>query len=199
MQVLLDPRGPLDKTTGARRQITVDDLMTHRSGLAYTFSVLGPLSKAYGRMSFRQDQDRWLSELATLPLVHQPGDRLTYSHATDVLGIALSRIEGKSLADVLSERIFEPLGMVDTGFSVGTAGRPRAATMYKLDAKMALQHDVMGPAHDHRSAVLHRWRRSVVDRRRLPPIRPDAACGRHARRRPGADRRIRAPRCAPID
>ena len=74
MQVLIDPRGPLDKTTPARRQITIDDLMTHRSGLAYTFSVLGPLSKAYGRMSFRQDQDRWLAELATLPLVHQPGD-----------------------------------------------------------------------------------------------------------------------------
>ncbi|WP_333891395.1 serine hydrolase domain-containing protein [Mycolicibacterium gadium] len=146
MQVLVDPRGPLDKTTPARRQITIDDLMTHRSGLAYTFSVLGPLSKAYGRMSFRQDQDRWLAELATLPLVHQPGDRLTYSHATDVLGIALSRIEGKPLSDVLSERIFQPLGMVDTGFSVGTAGRPRAATMYKLDADMALQHDVMGPA-----------------------------------------------------
>jgi CubicO group peptidase (beta-lactamase class C family) len=147
MQVLLDPRGPLDKTTGAQRPITIDDLMTHRSGLAYAFTVLGPLSKAYGRMSFRQDQDRWLAELATLPLVHQPGDRLTYSHATDVLGIALSRIEGKSLSDVLSERIFAPLGMPDTGFSVGTAGRPRAATMYKLDANMALQHDVMGPAH----------------------------------------------------
>jgi CubicO group peptidase (beta-lactamase class C family) len=146
LQVLQDPRGPLEATTHARRQITIDDLMTHRSGLAYAFSVLGPLSKAYGRMSFRQDQDRWLAELATLPLVHQPGDRLTYSHATDVLGIALSRIEGKSLADVLSERIFGPLGMADTGFSVGTAGRSRAATMYKLDANMTLQHDVMGPA-----------------------------------------------------
>jgi CubicO group peptidase (beta-lactamase class C family) len=146
MRVLLDPRGPLDRTEPARRPITVDDLMTHRSGLAYSFSVSGPLSKAYGRMSFRQDQDRWLAELATLPLAHQPGDRLTYSHATDVLGIALSRIEGKSLADVLSERIFGPLGMADTGFSVGTAGRPRAATMYKLDETMTLQHDAMGPA-----------------------------------------------------
>ena len=146
MRVLLDPRGPLDRTEPARRPITVDDLMTHRSGLAYTFSVSGPLSKAYGRMSFRQDQNRWLAELATLPLVHQPGDRLTYSHATDVLGIALSRIEGKSLADVLSERIFGPLGMADTGFSVGTAGRRRAATMYKLDETMTLQHDAMGPA-----------------------------------------------------
>ena len=146
LRVLLDPRGPLDRTEPARRPITVDDLMTHRSGLAYSFSVSGPLSKAYGRMSFRQDQDRWLAELATLPLVHQPGDRLTYSHATDVLGIALSRIEGKSLADVLSERIFGPLGMADTGFSVGTAGRRRAATMYKLDETMTLQHDAMGPA-----------------------------------------------------
>jgi CubicO group peptidase (beta-lactamase class C family) len=146
LDVLLDPRGPLDKTTPAHRQITVDDLMTHRGGLAYRFSVTGPLSKAYGRMSVRQDQDRWLAELATLPLVHQPGERLTYSHATDVLGIALSRIEGKSLADVLSERIFQPLGMVDTGFSVGTAGRRRAATMYTLDANLALQHDVMAPA-----------------------------------------------------
>jgi CubicO group peptidase (beta-lactamase class C family) len=147
MAVLLDPHGPLDKTTPALRPITIDDLMTHRSGLAYSFSVVGPLSKAYGRISFRQDQDRWLAELATLPLVHQPGDRLTYSHATDVLGIALSRIEGKSLSDVLSERIFQPLGMADTGFSVGTAGRRRAATMYQLDADLTLKHDVMGPAH----------------------------------------------------
>jgi CubicO group peptidase (beta-lactamase class C family) len=146
MQVLVDGQGPLDKTEPARRLITIDDLMTHRSGLAYAFSVLGPLSKAYGRMTFRQDQDRWLAELAKLPLAHQPGARLTYSHATDVLGIAVSRIEGKSLADVLSERIFAPLGMVDTGFSVGVAGRRRAATMYKLDKNHVLTHDVMGPA-----------------------------------------------------
>jgi CubicO group peptidase (beta-lactamase class C family) len=147
MRVLTDPRGPLDKTGPARRPITIDDLMTHRSGLAYAFSVLGPLSRAYGRMSFRQDQDRWLAELAKLPLAHQPGDRLTYSHGTDVLGIAISRIEGKSLSEVLSERIFGPLGMPDTGFSVGTAGRRRAATMYKLDEENVLRHDVMGPAH----------------------------------------------------
>jgi CubicO group peptidase (beta-lactamase class C family) len=146
MQVLLDPHGPLDKTEPARRLITIDDLMTHRSGLAYAFSVLGPLGRAYGRMSFRQNQDRWLAELAKLPLAHQPGARLTYSHATDVLGIALSRIEGKSLSDVLADRIFAPLGMTDTGFSVGAEGRRRAATMYKLDESYVLTHDVMGPA-----------------------------------------------------
>ena len=120
--------------------------MTHRSGLAYVFSVPGPLGRAYGKLSLRHDQDRWLTELATLPLAHQPGERLTYSHATDVLGIALSRIEGKPLADILAERIFEPLGMGDTGFDVGPTGRQRAATMYKLDVGNGLRHDAMGPA-----------------------------------------------------
>lgn len=146
MRVLREPRGPLDHTVPARRPITFDDLMTHRSGLAYVFSVLGPLASAYGKLSLRQDQDRWLGEVAKLPLAHQPGERITYSHATDVLGIALSRIEGKPLSQVLSERIFEPLGMVDTGFSVNAAGRRRAATMYQLTPDNKLTHDVMGPA-----------------------------------------------------
>jgi CubicO group peptidase (beta-lactamase class C family) len=145
MQVLTDPNGPLDKTTPARRPITVDDLMTHRSGLAYLFSVGGPLGRGYGRLSLRQDQDHWLAEMAALPLAHQPGDRLTYSHGTDVLGIALSRIEGKPLHTVLSERILDPLGMADTGFFISPATRRRAATMYKLDADNVLRHDVMGP------------------------------------------------------
>jgi CubicO group peptidase (beta-lactamase class C family) len=145
MRVLVDPRGPLDKTVPAQRPITVDDLMTHRSGLAYMFSIVGPLSRAYAGLPFRQDQDHWLAALADLPLVHQPGDRLTYSHATDVLGILVSRIEGKPLHQVLSERIFEPLGMTDTGFFVSQSGRRRAATMYQLDDNSQLQHDVMGP------------------------------------------------------
>ncbi len=146
MQVLVDPTGPLDQTVPARRPITIDDLMTHRSGLAYVFSVTGPISRAYGRVSFRQDQDHWLAEVAQLPLVHQPGERLTYSHATDVLGIVLSRIEGKSLQAVLAERIFEPLGMPDTGFFISPPDkRARAATMYRLDEESGLQHDAMGP------------------------------------------------------
>ncbi|QEN14684.1 serine hydrolase domain-containing protein [Mycolicibacterium sp. ELW1] len=145
MQVLVDPAGPLDRTVPTRRPITIDDLMTHRSGLAYVFSVLGPISRAYGRVSLRQDQDHWLAEIAQLPLVHQPGERLTYSQATDVLGIAISRIEGKPLHTVLAERIFEPLGMSDTGFFISPDKRARAATMYRLDPESGLQHDAMGP------------------------------------------------------
>ena len=154
MRVLDDRGGPLEATSPARRPITVDDLLTHRSGLAYGFSVVGPLSRAYWHLPVRQQPDTWLAELTALPLVHQPGERMTYSHATDVLGILLSRIEGKEFHKVLAERIFEPLGMADTGFFVTTEGRRRAATMYKLDENDQLCHDVMGP----------------------PPIAPPAFC-----------------------
>ncbi|CAN5830696.1 serine hydrolase domain-containing protein [soil metagenome] len=145
MRVLAEPRGPLDRTVPAVRPITVDDLMTHRSGLAYPFSVLGPLAKAYSKLPHRQAQDQWLAELVALPLVHQPGERLTYSVATDVLGILVSRVEGAPLHQVLQDRVLGPLGMADTGFFLSSAGRRRAATMYKLDEKNQLTHDVMGP------------------------------------------------------
>ena len=145
MRVLAQPQGSLEATVPAVRPITVSDLMTHRSGLAYPFSVPGPLAKAYSKLPHRQEQDRWLSELVALPLAHQPGDRLTYSVATDVLGILISRVEGKPLHQVLDERILGPLQMTDTGFFVTPAGRRRAATMYKLDETNTLTHDVMGP------------------------------------------------------
>jgi len=145
MQVLADPTGPLDNTVAAVRPITIDDLMTHRSGLAYSFSVVGPIARAYAGVSLRQDQDSWLSEVARLPLVHQPGERLTYSHATEVLGIALSRIEDKPLHAVLAERIFEPLGMTDTGFWISPDKRARAATMYRLSEESELRSDALGP------------------------------------------------------
>ena len=145
MRVLADPAGSLTDTTPADRPITVEDLMTHRSGLAYSFSVAGPISKAYAHVSLRQDQDHWLAEVADLPLVHQPGERLTYGHSTEVLGIVVSRIEGKPLHTVLDERIFAPLGMTDTGFFISPEKRPRAATMYRLDADTGLRNDAMGP------------------------------------------------------
>ncbi len=145
MRVMEDPGGPLDRTVPARRPITVEDLMTHRSGLAYAFSVGGPIGRAYATVSLRQDQDRWLADVAGLPLVHQPGEWLTYSQATEVLGIALSRIEDKPLHEVLDDQILAPLGMSDTGFFVSPEQRARAATMYRLDPQSGLQHDAMGP------------------------------------------------------
>jgi len=144
-RVLDDPHGPLEKTHPARRAILIEDLLTHTGGLAYGFSAAGPISRAYMRLPFNQGSDAWLAELAALPLVHQPGDRVTYSHAIDVLGVIVSRIGGKPFHQVLEERVTGPAGMVDTGFFVTPEARPRAATMYRHDEHDQLRHDVMGP------------------------------------------------------
>jgi CubicO group peptidase (beta-lactamase class C family) len=147
LQVLDSPHGPLDRTHPANRAILIEDLLTHTSGLAYGFSVSGPISRAYMRLPFNQGPDVWLTELAKLPLVHQPGDRVTYSHSIDLLGVIASRVDGKPFYEVLDERVLAPAGMVDTGFFVSVEGRRRAATMYSLDDQHRLRHDVMGPPH----------------------------------------------------
>ena len=147
VRVLDDPRGPLDRTHPVNRAILIQDLLTHTSGLAYAFSVSGPISKAYMRLPFTQGPDAWLSELAKLPLVHQPGDRVTYSHSIDLLGVIADRIDDKPFYQVLEDRVLGPAGMPDTGFFVSAEARRRAATMYSLDDNEQLRHDVMGPPH----------------------------------------------------
>lgn len=101
MRVLDHPTGPLDRTHPAGRAILVEDLLTHTSGLGYGFSVVGPISRAYVRLPFGSGPDAWLAALAGLPLVHQPGARLTYGQSTDVVGVLVSRIEGKPFHQVL--------------------------------------------------------------------------------------------------
>jgi CubicO group peptidase (beta-lactamase class C family) len=147
LRVLDDPRGPLDRTHPVNRAILIEDLLTHTSGLAYGFSVSGPISRAYMRLPFNQGPDIWLAELAKLPLVHQPGERVTYSHSIDLLGVIASRVDGKPFYEVLDERVLSPAGMPDTGFFVSPEARRRAATMYSLDDNQQLRHDVMGPPH----------------------------------------------------
>ncbi len=136
MRVLKDASGPLDETYPAAREITIDDLMTHRSGLAYAFSSVGPIAHAYQRtladpFSNYGSVDEWLAALASLPLLYPPGDHFHYSHSTDVLGYIVGRIEGKPFREVLIERLFTPLGLVDTDFWVPPEKRARAAKVYR--------------------------------------------------------------------
>src|SRR6202012_1108440 len=144
VRVLDDPVGTLDRTHPVQRAILVEDLLTHTSGLGYGFSVGGPISRAYIRLPFGQGPDAWLAALGELPLVHQPGERLTYGHSTDVVGVLASRIEGKPFDQVLDERILQPLGMIDTGFYVTLEGGRRAATMYPLGGDGTLPHEGIG-------------------------------------------------------
>lgn len=156
MMVLDDPTGPLDAVRPAHRDITVEDLMTHRSGLAYAFTSTGPIAHAHqdklgSPLINPLSPDEWLKALGELPLSHQPGERFHYSHATEVLGFLVARIEGKSLGQVLKERIFDPLGMNDTGFWVPPEKRGRMARLYEAPPEGPLK-DVSLPFGDSPSA-----------------------------------------------
>ena len=144
MRVLRDPGGPVEDTVPASRDITFEDLLTHRAGLAYNFSCSGPIAESYRKtlqppemlppISFARTPDEWMAALGSLPLLHQPGQRYLYSHATDVLGFIAGRIAGKPFRDVLIERVLGPLGMTDTDFWAPPEKRDRLATLYSYSS-----------------------------------------------------------------
>jgi CubicO group peptidase (beta-lactamase class C family) len=140
MRVLASPDGPLDQTTPAARPITFDDLLTHRAGLTYGDFGSGPLAVAYAEalgadIDSPVAPDAWIAGLAALPLIDQPGAGFHYSHATDLLGLLIARMEGASLGEVMTRRLFEPLGMKDTGFNAPAGQRARRAKMYGFDER----------------------------------------------------------------
>ncbi len=144
MRVLRDPDGPLDDTAPAEREITVLDLLTHRSGLTYGGFHAGPICQAYADalgldFDSHLTPDAWMAALAGLPLIDQPGAGFHYGASTDVLGFLIARIAGMPLDQLLAETIFRPLGMVDTGFIVPTEKRGRRARMYGFDAEGRLE------------------------------------------------------------
>lgn len=150
MQVLKSATGPVDETVPATRDITVDDLMTHRSGLAYAFTSIGPIAHAYDKtlgspLGGHLTTDEWLAALGTLPLSYQPGERFHYSHATDVLGFLVGRIAGTSYRDFIMERILKPLGMDDTDFWCPPEKRERMAKLYRINPKTDAMEDVSFP------------------------------------------------------
>ena len=153
MLVLEDAAGPLDKTAPAPRDITVEDLMTHRAGLAYGFTSMGPIAYAHedklgSALVNPLTPDQWLKGLGELPLSYPPGERFHYSHATDVLGFLVARIEGEPLGEVLKRRIFEPLGMADTAFWLPPEKRDRLARLYQADPNGGPLKDVSLPQTD---------------------------------------------------
>lgn len=124
--------GPLDDTVPAERPITVRDLLTFTFGLGATgemqmwperFPVVAAMEKALHLAAFAKpdldcplDPDAWIASLSSLPLMAQPGERFLYNTGAAVLGVLLARATGLPIADVLRTRLFEPLGMSDTGF-----------------------------------------------------------------------------------
>ena len=140
MRVLREPDGPLDEADEAGRSITFRDLLTHRSGLTYGDFHRGPIGRAYAdtlgaTIDNALTPDEWIARLGTLPLIDQPGNGFHYGVSTDLLGFLIARLESAPLSAVLERRIFTPLGMTDTGFTVARDKRPRRAGLCGFDGE----------------------------------------------------------------
>lgn len=124
------------------REMTIRDLLTHTAGLTYDFMAGVPSAAKYAEAHVGDDADRTLSELAdvlaSIPLAFQPGTRWHYSMSIDVAARIVEVISGRRLQDFLRDRVFHPLGMKDTGFSVAPEKASRIAAMYV--AQPAEQH-----------------------------------------------------------
>lgn len=143
-RVLTAIDAPLDSTVPAERSITVRDLLTFTMGFGQLMAdpaerpvVAAAAERKIGTGPPAPGEtpapDEWLRRLGELPLMSQPGERWAYNTASDVLGVLVARATGTSLGAVLAERVFGPLGMRDTGFSVPAADLGRFVTSYTTD------------------------------------------------------------------
>ena len=135
--------GPLHDTVPARRAITIEDLLTFRMGHGLlfepTFDPPYPIVTAAKDLQLvmaapdprtPHDPDEWLRRFGTLPLMCQPGERWQYNTGSLVLSVLVARAARQSLADFFRARIFQPLGMKDTGFSMPEGQSHRLPSQY---------------------------------------------------------------------
>ena len=143
-RVLRRMDGPLDDTVPAARAITARDLLTFTFGFGMVGEMFAaaqpwPVVAAAGELRLATigppdppvppDPDTWIAALGSLPLLGQPGERWMYNTGAQVLGVLVARAAGQPFSEVLATRIFEPLGMRDTGF--WAADTRRLATAYR--------------------------------------------------------------------
>jgi CubicO group peptidase (beta-lactamase class C family) len=145
-RVLRTIDGPLDDTVPANRPITVEDLLTFRMGHGLlfepTFDPPFPIIQAANELQLvmgppdprtPHDPDRWMELFGTLPLMYQPGERWQYNTGSLVLSVLVARAAGRPLEHVFRTRIFEPLGMRETSFSISAEQTDRLPSEYTMD------------------------------------------------------------------
>jgi len=141
LRVYRQGRHPAFVTDAAQRPMTVRDLLTHQSGLTYGIMSRTGLDSAYRKLKILTEPTlaAFIEKLATLPLEFSPGTAWNYSVATDVLGYLVERMSGEPLDTYFHKHIFEPLGMVDTAFSVPADKLERFAASYMRGSDGRLQ------------------------------------------------------------
>lgn len=141
-KVLREPGSALDDSVPASRPITLRDVLTLRLGIGAVMAPPGqyPIQTAMDEAGIAPSHDRpafspdaWMARLGALPLIHHPGERWMYDTGSDVLGVLISRATGQTLEAFFRERIFEPLGMADTGFHVPEEKLDRLTSCYSTN------------------------------------------------------------------
>lgn len=144
--VVRTPDAPAEDVVPATRPITVEDLLSSRTGWGFpadfslpAVQLLFTVQKDGRALQDWPDPDTWLALLARVPMLHQPGDAWLYGTSSDLQGILVARASGRAFPDFLAERIFEPLGMKDTAFEVPEAKRHRFTSSYTPSPDGTLQ------------------------------------------------------------
>ena len=136
----------------AEREVTIKHLLTHTTGLIYESDKEDhPIDQRYEDADlYGGDLANMIQKLGDIPLFHQPGDAWKYGMSTDVLGYLVQVVSGMPFETFLKTRIFEPLGMNDTGFSVKVENAHRYSKVYEFSENGELQaiekvHAATGP------------------------------------------------------
>lgn len=119
------------KAHPAKREITIRHLLTHTAGITYDHPLHAKAKIPYFFSVKPEKLSETIPRLAALPKLHEPGEKFTYGLNTDVLGYFVEVISGMSFDQFLKKRIFEPLGMNDTGFYVDEAKKDRLVRVYE--------------------------------------------------------------------
>jgi CubicO group peptidase (beta-lactamase class C family) len=139
MRVLRTIDAPLDDTVPAERPITLRDALTFRLGMGAVMAMPGtyPIQAAIDAAGLQPgpycssfSADAWLGRFASLPLLHQPGAAWTYHTGADLVAILAERACGMPFGRFLEERLFDPLGMRDTGYMVPQSKLGRLSVCY---------------------------------------------------------------------
>lgn len=136
--VVRTPASPVDDVVPVRRPVTVFDVLTSQAGWGFpsdfglpAVRALFPVQKDGREVRSFPPADEWVAALARVPLLYQPGESWLYDTCSAIQGVLVARAAGAALPDFLAERVFAPLGMTGSGFSVPAADRDRFTSFYK--------------------------------------------------------------------
>jgi CubicO group peptidase (beta-lactamase class C family) len=144
-KVLAHIAATLDDTVPAKRSITTRDLLTSTFGFGSVMAMPGTYfiqqlirdghlgGDGPPHPSLTPGTNEWMRRLGALPLMYQPGERWLYNTSCDVLGVLIARISGNTFETFLRDRLFDPLGMKDTAFSVPASKTHRLPEMYQFN------------------------------------------------------------------